>query len=77
MSGRPAFATATLAAAAVLGCASAAVADGSAGGTANNSPGIASGNLVQAPVHVPVNACGTTVTVVGVFNPSADNVCGY
>ncbi|MFE0379797.1 chaplin [Streptomyces inhibens] len=39
-----------------------------AGGNAVTSPGIGSGNLVQAPVHVPVNATGNTVNVVGVLN---------
>ncbi|MFJ9648518.1 chaplin [Streptomyces sp. NPDC004244] len=40
----------------------------SACGEAAGSPGVASGNLVQAPVHVPVNAVGNTVTVVGLLN---------
>ncbi|MFD0689682.1 chaplin [Actinomadura fibrosa] len=40
-----------------------------------NSPGIVSGNLVQAPVDVPVNACGNTITVVGALNPTFGNVC--
>ncbi|WP_030571257.1 chaplin [Streptomyces aureocirculatus] len=44
-------------------------------GAAKNSPGIVSGNLVQAPVHVPVNACGNTITVVGALNPAFGNVC--
>jgi len=30
-----------------------------------NSPGVTSGNVVQAPVEVPVNTCGNTVNVVG------------
>ncbi|MEU9120847.1 chaplin [Streptomyces sp. NPDC048506] len=46
-----------------------------AGGEAKNSPGVVSGNLVQAPVHVPVNACGNSVSVVGVLNPTFGNVC--
>ncbi|MET9964118.1 chaplin [Streptomyces sp. NPDC006326] len=37
-------------------------------GAALNSPGVASGNLVQAPVAVPVNAVGNTVTVIGLLN---------
>ncbi|WP_030411664.1 chaplin [Streptomyces sp. NRRL S-1448] len=44
-------------------------------GAAVQSPGIGSGNLVQAPVHVPVNACGNTVSVVGILNPSFGNPC--
>ncbi|MFD8547021.1 chaplin [Streptomyces sp. NPDC059649] len=46
-----------------------------AAGGAENSPGIVSGNLVQAPVHVPVNACGDTVSVVGILDPTFGNVC--
>ncbi|MET9484603.1 chaplin [Streptomyces sp. NPDC006638] len=43
-------------------------------GAALKSPGIASGNLVQAPVHVPVNAVGNSVNVIGVLNPAFGNV---
>ncbi|MEU2789651.1 chaplin [Streptomyces sp. NPDC007100] len=45
-------------------------------GTAQNSPGVASGNQVQAPVHAPVNACGNSVSVVGVGNAVNTNGCG-
>ncbi|QGV81471.1 chaplin [Streptomyces ficellus] len=45
-------------------------------GVAANSPGVASGNNVQAPVNVPVNACGNSVDVVGALNPSFGNGCG-
>ncbi|MFI9050007.1 chaplin [Streptomyces sp. NPDC053427] len=44
-------------------------------GMAVHSPGVLSGNLVQAPVDVPVNACGNTVSVVGVLNPVFGNHC--
>ena len=44
-------------------------------GSATNSPGIASGNNVQAPVEVPINACGNTVDVVGALNPALGNRC--
>ncbi|MBA2948467.1 chaplin [Streptomyces himalayensis] len=44
-----------------------------AGGSASHSPGIGSGNLIQAPVHVPVNAVGNTVNVVGALNPAFGN----
>ncbi|GGY00051.1 chaplin [Streptomyces hiroshimensis] len=46
-----------------------------AGGHAANSPGVASGNTVQVPVHVPVNACGNTVNVIGALNPASGNTC--
>ncbi|WP_239569286.1 chaplin [Streptomyces sp. G44] len=52
-----------------------AFADAEADGKALGSPGILSGNNVQAPVHVPVNACGNTVNGVGVANPSMGNKC--
>lgn len=50
-------------------------ADADAGGTAERSPGLLSGNLVQLPVQVPVNVCGNTVNVAGVLNPAAGNRC--
>ncbi|WP_307806567.1 chaplin family protein [Streptomyces sp. FH025] len=48
----------------------------SASGAAVGSPGVISGNSVQAPVDVPVNACGNSVNVVGVGNPAFGNTCG-
>lgn len=50
-------------------------ADSGAHGEASNSPGVLSGNSVQAPVHVPVNVCGNTVNVVGLLNPAIGNEC--
>ncbi|MDQ0786082.1 chaplin [Streptomyces sp. B3I8] len=50
-------------------------ADSAANGTASNSPGVLSGNSVQAPVNVPVNVCGNTVNVIGLLNPAAGNAC--
>ncbi|MBZ4015993.1 chaplin [Streptomyces purpurogeneiscleroticus] len=66
-----------VAGAAVLGASGMAFATTGAGafGAAENSPGVGSGNLVQAPVHVPVNACGNTVTVIGALNPVFGNDC--
>ncbi|MFI2611891.1 chaplin [Kitasatospora sp. NPDC018619] len=46
-----------------------------ASGVTANSPGVISGNSVQAPVDVPVNACGNSVNVVGVGNPAFGNDC--
>lgn len=43
-------------------------------GVAAHSPGVASGNLVQVPVHVPVNVVGNTVNVIGLLNPAFGNV---
>ncbi|MDX3711806.1 chaplin [Streptomyces europaeiscabiei] len=46
-----------------------------ADGHTSGSPGVASGNHVQVPVHVPVNVCGNSVNVIGVGNPATDNDC--
>jgi hypothetical protein len=52
-----------------------AAADSSANGVAANSPGVASGNEVQVPIHIPVNLCGNSVDVIGVLNPVFGNHC--
>jgi hypothetical protein len=46
-----------------------------AGGHTADSPGVASGNHVEAPIHVPVNVCGNSVDVVGALNPTTGNDC--
>ncbi|MFD9330577.1 chaplin family protein [Streptomyces sp. NPDC060065] len=50
-------------------------ADSGANGSSSDSPGVLSGNTVQAPVHAPVNVCGNTVSVVGLLNPAMGNKC--
>lgn len=60
---------------AIAGAGGFAHADADAGGRTERSPGLLSGNLVQLPVHVPVNVCGNTVSVVGVLNSAAGNRC--
>ncbi|MCI0384643.1 chaplin [Streptomyces sp. CNQ085] len=55
--------------------AGAASADSGAQGAAAQSPGVGSGNLIQVPVHVPVNVCGNTVNVIGLLNPAFGNTC--
>uniref|UniRef100_A0AAU2K1G0 Chaplin n=1 Tax=Streptomyces sp. NBC_00049 TaxID=2903617 RepID=A0AAU2K1G0_9ACTN len=57
------------------GAASPAMADAGAEGKAVGSPGVLSGNLLQVPVHVPVNVCGNTVNVIALLNPSFGNTC--
>ncbi|GGK12692.1 hypothetical protein GCM10011583_50910 [Streptomyces camponoticapitis] len=47
----------------------------SASGVAANSPGLLSGNLVQAPLDIPLNICGNSIDVVGVLNPAFGNAC--
>ncbi|GAA2277354.1 small membrane protein [Streptomyces ruber] len=41
-----------------------------ADGATVHSPGVLAGNLVQVPVHIPVNVVGNGIKVVGVMNPS-------
>ncbi|MFI5659533.1 MULTISPECIES: chaplin ChpH [unclassified Streptomyces] len=59
----------------VLAGAGMAVADSGAQGAATQSPGVISGNVIQAPIHVPVNVCGNTVSVIGLLNPAFGNTC--
>ncbi|GGZ92992.1 chaplin ChpH [Streptomyces echinoruber] len=68
-------ATAAVTGGLVLAGAGLAVADAGAQGAAVHSPGVASGNVVQVPVHVPVNVCGNTVNVIGLLNPAFGNAC--
>ncbi|MFF4020494.1 chaplin ChpE [Streptomyces sp. NPDC001843] len=56
------------------GMASATTGGAWANGEAVHSPGVLSGNVVQAPVHVPVNAVGNTVNVIGALNPAFGNL---
>ncbi|MGW8768810.1 chaplin [Streptomyces sp. NPDC055815] len=48
-------------------------ANADADGHALHSPGVGSGNVVQVPVHVPVNVSGNTVNVIGLLNPAFGN----
>ncbi|AXE26749.1 hypothetical protein C0216_27900 [Streptomyces globosus] len=57
------------------GAASPAMADSAAEGQAIGSPGVASGNLAQVPVHVPINLCGNTVNIIAALNPVFGNTC--
>ncbi|MEE1929204.1 chaplin [Streptomyces sp. TRM 70351] len=59
----------------VLAGAGVAVADAGAQGAAVGSPGVISGNVVQVPVHVPVNVCGNTVDIIALLNPTFGNTC--
>ncbi|GAA1260021.1 hypothetical protein GCM10009665_57520 [Kitasatospora nipponensis] len=59
----------------VLGGAGAASASAGASGAAVGSPGVLSGNVVQIPIHIPVNVCGNSIGVVSVLNPAIGNTC--
>ncbi|MER7920311.1 MULTISPECIES: chaplin [Streptomyces] len=61
--------------AAVAGAAGAAAASSGADGVAANSPGVISGNVIQVPVHIPVNVCGDSIDVIGLLNPAFGNTC--
>ena len=50
-------------------------ADSGAEGTANNSPGVLSGNTIQVPIELPINLCGNTATLIGGLNPVAGIEC--
>jgi hypothetical protein len=66
----------TAAAGAVLAAgAGMASADSGAQGVGMGSPGVLSGNLLQVPVHMPVDVCGDTVDAVGLLNPAFGSSC--
>ncbi|HET6634255.1 MAG TPA: chaplin [Streptomyces sp.] len=59
----------------VVGGAGGAFADSGAQGAAVGSPGVLSGNVIQVPIHIPVNVCGNSVNVIGLLNPVFGNAC--
>jgi hypothetical protein len=40
---------------------------------ASQSPGFASGNIIQVPADIPVNVSGNSVNVIGAVNPVFGN----
>lgn len=46
-----------------------------AGSGAAAAPGVLAGNLLQAPVHLPMNLCDNTVTAISLFNLALGNHC--
>ncbi|KIZ18867.1 hypothetical protein SNA_06310 [Streptomyces natalensis ATCC 27448] len=59
----------------LLASAGTTVADSGAKGAAIGSPGVVSGNVLQVPVHIPINVCGNTVGFVGALNAAFHNTC--
>ncbi|MFI8072161.1 chaplin [Streptomyces sp. NPDC086033] len=59
----------------MIGGAGMAMADAGANAAAVHSPGFLSGNVIQVPIHIPVNVCGNTVNVIGLLNPAFGNHC--
>ncbi|MFA3837149.1 chaplin [Streptomyces aureus] len=52
-----------------------AFADGGAEAAAIGSPGVLSGNVVQGPIHIPINLCGNSVNLIAALNPALGNAC--
>ncbi|NUP50239.1 MAG: chaplin [Catenulispora sp.] len=69
--------TLAFAAASVMGVAATASADNGAvaNGVAVGSPGLLSGNVVEIPINIPINVCGNTVSIIGLFDDAFGNVC--
>ncbi|AZQ71651.1 MULTISPECIES: chaplin [Streptomyces] len=61
--------------ASLAGFAGGAAADAGARGVAVGSPGVVSGNVIQIPIHVPINLCGNSIDIVGLLNTAASNTC--
>ncbi|MFI9201524.1 chaplin [Streptomyces sp. NPDC053048] len=60
----------------ITGAAGLAVADSGAQGAAVGSPGVVSGNVIQVPLHVPINLCGNSIDIlIGLLNPTFGNTC--
>ncbi|MCA6092154.1 chaplin [Streptomyces sp. SCA3-4] len=52
-----------------------ATADSGAQGAAVGSPGVISGNVIQVPIHVPINLCGNSIDIIALLNPTFGNTC--
>lgn len=53
--------------------AGAAVASSDADAAAIKSPGVGTGNVIQVPIHIPINAVGNSANLVGLLNPAFGN----
>ena len=58
-----------------MGTAAPAMADGDAIGSAVGSPGVLSGNVLQIPLNLPLNACGNSLNLIALLNPTMGNAC--
>ncbi|MEU3214855.1 chaplin [Streptomyces sp. NPDC006971] len=58
-----------------MGAAAPAFADAGTSGRTAFSPGVLSGDAIQAPIHTPAHVCGDTVNGVGILNPAFHNIC--
>ncbi|MFD7029026.1 chaplin [Streptomyces sp. NPDC059917] len=39
------------------------------------SAGTLAENVVQIPIHIPINVCGNSIGIVSVLNPAFGNTC--
>ncbi|WP_371645821.1 chaplin [Streptomyces sp. NBC_00597] len=60
---------------ATLGGIGSAAADATADGYAIGSPGFLSGNVVQVPIHIPINLCGNSINILAALNPTGAHTC--
>lgn len=44
-------------------------------GSAKRSPGFLSGNVIQVPINIPINACGNSINIFALLNPAFGNDC--
>lgn len=72
---RRAIAATAVAGGLVLTGSTAALADAGASGAAVNSPGVLSGNVIQIPIHIPINICGNSINIIALLNPAFGNRC--
>jgi hypothetical protein len=72
---RTAAVLAVMAGGLVLGGGGAAFADSDATGAAFGSPGVLSGNVIEIPIDIPVDACGDSVNVLGLLDPASGSTC--
>ncbi len=49
--------------------------DSGAKGVAAGSPGVVSGNVIQIPLHVPINLCGNSIDIIALLNAASGNTC--
>ncbi|MFI1965012.1 chaplin [Streptomyces pathocidini] len=48
---------------------------GGAKAAAVGSPGFLSGNVIQVPISIPINACGNTLNLLAILNSAGGNNC--
>jgi hypothetical protein len=65
----------TIAIAALLALTAPANADPDPSNPGAGSPGVLSGDVIQAPIQIPINLCGNTIDIVGLLNPTFGNTC--